>query len=557
MRYLYAGVPIGCSQSRVRVESEYMPNLIIDSQKVDVPVGSTVFEAAVNLGIPIPTLCFRYGYNHFTSCMICVVKEKRSGRLIPACSAPAADKMFIETNSAEVRQARKENLELLFLEHLGDCEAPCFRACPAQLNVPLMLRQVGENRIGEAARTVKKRVPFPSILGRICNAPCEAACRRRLVDEPVAICLIERYVADTDRKTDSPAVPTLRLSSGKTVAIVGSGLTGLSAAYYLQQYGHTSTIYDEHKSPGGMLRYGLPKEKLPNHILDSEIECIRKIGVKFQMGTVVGKDVYMADLRENFDAVAISTGIIESGTTSLDAVVGTKGIRVHPRSYKTDVEGVFAGVGSTRSTHSAVRSVADGRLLAYSIDQYLNAVEVSGPSKRFDFHMGKLNDDELNELMKEADSRLRTTPSDGNNRGYSNIEAIKEAKRCMHCDCRKNRSCLLRNYANEYGADGKRYRSKHRNHLVKLNDHRDIVFEPGKCIKCGLCVQTAERLGETYGFTFIGRGFNCHIGFPFNELLSRGIEKDASEYVKTCPTGAISIKRELVEIPAGNVTTSI
>jgi NADPH-dependent 2,4-dienoyl-CoA reductase/sulfur reductase-like enzyme len=521
-----------------------MPHLVIDSKKVDVPAGSTVFDAAVKLGIPIPTLCYRNGYDHFTSCMICVVKEKRSNKLIPSCSAPAAEGMIIETNSAGVRQARKENLDLLFVEHLGDCESPCRRACPAHLNIPLMLRQVRENRISEAARTIKNHVPFPAILGRICNAPCESACRRRLVDEPVAICLIERYVADTDRRTGSPAVPALRPSTGKRVAVVGSGLTGLSAAYYLHQYGHACTLYDDHESPGGMLRYGLPKEKLQDHILDTEIEVIWKAGVKFHMDTEVGKDVCMADLRENFDAVAIAAGTIKPGAANfgVDVVVGAEGIKVQPRSLKTDVEGIFAGGGSIRSTHSAAGSVADGRLLAYSMDQYLNGTEVTGPSKRFDFHMGKLNDDELKELMKEADSGSRNTPSGGDNQGFSDVGAVKEAKRCMHCDCRKGESCRLRRYADEYGADGRRYRSKYRNRLEKHNEHRDIVFEPGKCINCGLCVRTSERFGETYGFCFIGRGFDCRIGIPFNELLRRGIEGDAAEYVKTCPTGAISTK---------------
>jgi hypothetical protein len=264
-----------------------MPYLVIDSQKVDVPAGSTVFDAAVKLGIPIPMLCYRNGYDHFTSCMICMVKERKSEKLIPSCSAPASEGMIIETNCAEVRQARKENLDLLFLEHLGDCEAPCRRACPAHLDIPLMLRQVRENRMGEAARTLKKHVPLPAIMGRICNAPCESACRRRLVDDSVAICLIERYVADTDRRTDSPAVPALRPSTGKRVAIVGSGLTGLSVAFYLHQYGHACTIYDEHGSPGGMLRYGLHREKLPNHMLDAEIEGIKKVGVKFHMSRLL------------------------------------------------------------------------------------------------------------------------------------------------------------------------------------------------------------------------------------------------------------------------------
>ena len=125
-------------------------NMTINGKNVECGHGATILDAVRSIGIEVPTMCHIAGYPHFTSCMICVVKEATSGRLLPSCSAPAAAGMIIETDSDEVRHARRRALDLLLSEHVGDCEAPCQLTCPAHMNIPLMIRQIAAGKMREA-----------------------------------------------------------------------------------------------------------------------------------------------------------------------------------------------------------------------------------------------------------------------------------------------------------------------------------------------------------------------------------------------------------------------
>ncbi|MEI8353190.1 MAG: 2Fe-2S iron-sulfur cluster-binding protein, partial [Lentisphaerota bacterium] len=150
-----------------------MATLNIDQRPVEVPAGTTLLAAARTLSIAVPTLCFRDGLEHVTSCMLCVVEDVRTGCLHPACSTPAQDGMDIATASGTVLEARRTALELLLGDHLGDCEGPCTRACAAGMNIPGMLRAIGAGDLHGAIRIVKRHIALPAALGRICPAPCE------------------------------------------------------------------------------------------------------------------------------------------------------------------------------------------------------------------------------------------------------------------------------------------------------------------------------------------------------------------------------------------------
>ena len=195
-------MPGGCSTNTIT-----MPNLFINNKKVAVREGSTVLEAARNVGIHIPTLCYLEGYEHYTSCMICVVYEKKSDSLLPACSAIAEEGMHIETENDQIFNVRKDTLNLLMSEHVGDCQAPCQRACPAHMNIPFMIRQIRSNQLDRAIKTIKQDIALPAVLGRICPAPCENACARKYYDNPVSICALKRYAADVDLTQKHPYQP--------------------------------------------------------------------------------------------------------------------------------------------------------------------------------------------------------------------------------------------------------------------------------------------------------------------------------------------------------------
>ena len=164
-----------------------MPQLVIDNREVTVPAGATILEAARRAGIEIPTLCHLEGLPPETSCMVCVVKVRRPDRLVPSCGAPAEDGMVVESETDEVREARRDALELLLSDHLGDCEAPCQTICPASLDIPRMLRHIAAGEVREAYALARDALVLPATLGRICPAPCEKGCRRGERDEALAI----------------------------------------------------------------------------------------------------------------------------------------------------------------------------------------------------------------------------------------------------------------------------------------------------------------------------------------------------------------------------------
>ena len=125
--------------------------------------------------------------------------------------------------------------------------------------------------------------------------------------------------------------------------------------------------------------------------------------------------------------------------------------------------------------------------------------------------------------------------------GYSPAQAAAEADRCLHCDCRKPHDCKLRTCADRYGARTNRFRDERRDYVAHA-DHPQVIYEPGKCIRCGLCIQIAARHGEKLGLTFIGRGFDVRVGVPFGEGLADGLAQAAVECARTCPTGALATK---------------
>ena len=231
-----------------------MPRVTIDRRAVEVSEGVTLLDAARKLGIDVPTLCYVEGYEASTSCLVCMVKVRGTGRLVPACGTKAEEGMEIESETDEVRQARRTALELLLSDHVGDCLAPCHFTCPAHMDIPVMLRQISAENLRDAIATVKETIALPAVLGRICPKPCEKGCRRHAADGAVAVCQLKRFAADADLASEQPYRPECRPATGKRVAVVGAGPTGLSAAYYLRRQGHAVTIFDDQPEPGGRLR---------------------------------------------------------------------------------------------------------------------------------------------------------------------------------------------------------------------------------------------------------------------------------------------------------------
>ncbi|HEC61115.1 MAG TPA: 2Fe-2S iron-sulfur cluster binding domain-containing protein, partial [bacterium] len=147
-----------------------MPRLTVDKQEIEVPKGATILDAAAKVGIVIPTMCFLEQLEPSISCMLCVVKVQHQDALVPSCGTLAEEGMRVQTDTEEIRQARKTALELLLSDHVGDCMGPCQLACPAKMNIPLMLRQIVSGELDQAIATVKRDIALPAVLGRICSA---------------------------------------------------------------------------------------------------------------------------------------------------------------------------------------------------------------------------------------------------------------------------------------------------------------------------------------------------------------------------------------------------
>jgi len=518
-----------------------MPTLFIDNRPVEVSPGRTILEAAEKLGIHIPTMCYRHGYEPCTSCMVCLVEVEGSENLIPACGAIAQENMRIRTDTERVRAARRTALELLLSDHLGDCIAPCQLACPAHMNIPLMIRHIAAGRLDQAIAVIKRDIPLPAVLGRICPAPCEKACRRRFFDQPLAICLLKRFAAETDLLAAEPYTPARSTPRPQRIAIVGAGPAGLAAAYYLQIKGYNCTVFDDHEHLGGMLRYAVPESRLPRNILEKEIARILELGPTVQPRTRIGQSLSLQSLRENFHAVFLALGRISpQHVESLGLKAQPNGIAVDPHTYQTSLPGVFAGGDAVRNRRLTVRAVADGKEAAIAIDQYLSGKDLTGPTRPFNTRIGRLKDGEIHQFLATANRTGRISPASPD-ASLTADQARLEAQRCLHCDCRKAQTCKLRAYAQQYNAKPATYKAD-RPLFVQLHQHPHVIYEPGKCIKCGLCIQIAARAGEKIGLAFIGRGFDVRIAPPFNRPLSDALQHVAAECVHACPTGALAFK---------------
>lgn len=341
-----------------------MFNIFINNINVQVQENATILDAASQINIHIPTMCFAKELKPSASCMICMVKDKTTGKFLASCSALVQEGMQIETDSDEIKILRKNALELLLSDHRGDCEAPCQRACPSHIDIPKMNRQVASDNFNFANPVTEKSCEN-------CDAPCEKVCRRKSIDSPVAIMQIRNYTNQNNFK-----------------------------------------ISDKNK---------------------------------------------------------------------------TKSV------------------------------------------------------KKFNSTYGKIRENDKSEFLKEAENKRSRIEPKNILSGYIKDEAIAEAKRCMHCDCRKSNSCTLRNLSHEYDAKQQSYQLDEKKIIEKIFYQNSVIYEPEKCIKCGICIQITEKT-EDVAFAFIGRGFNVKVSVPFNDKINKALSKSATECVKFCPTGSLAFK---------------
>ncbi len=476
-----------------------MAKITVNGKVVEAPEGATLFDAARLAGAEVPTLCYLKEAGALTSCMICVVRDAATGRLLPSCATAATDGISVETDCAEVRAARREVLLMLLNEHTGDCGAPCSRICPAGLNIPRMLRETQQERRADAARRARNDLIFPAVLGRVCTAPCERVCHRGQYDGPVGIRATHGALAEEFLRMAAPERPA---PSGKSVAVVGAGLAGLSAACVCARLGHVCRVYEKADRACPGLR-ALPAEKLPPEIIDAEVAAVGALGVEILTGSTVGAEVTLDALLRGHDAVIVACAL------------------EHEKQPK-----LFDAV--EEQLH--VRAVGSGKRAARRADAFLRGLPAP-PEAVFHSVLGKLAPADTEPFAVE---RKRPPAGDAAD------AARREAERCLHCDCLKQVSCKLRLYAEEHGLAPQIRRSLPRPVVEPAERFGNVVFEPGKCVKCGVCVELTRIAGAPAGMTFTGRGMDSRVRAALGALLEAGLGDAAAACVRACPTAALA-----------------
>lgn len=316
----------------------------------------------------------------------------------------------------------------------------------------------------------------------------------------------------------------------------------MAAAHQLALHGHAVTVADRNARAGGSLRE-VGEQELPAEVLDGEISLLERMGVEFKLGAELGNHVKLEGLLRGYDAVLLAVGQIAAGDGGqLGVAVTGSGIQTNANTCETSHPKVFAAGAAVKPVKHLVRAMAEGRAGAECVHRFVSGMPAKRPEKPFSSVMGRLDPGELRQFLRTSNEVGRVSPCD-RCAGLNRSEAVTEAARCLHCDCRSSGNCVLQHYAQVYGADANRFRSQRRPFEQQLQPG-GVIFEPGKCILCGICVELARRAAEPLGLTFIGRGFDVRVGAPLNREFSEGLQKVAAECAACCPTGAIVLAEE-------------
>ena len=351
--------------------------LEVDGRTVDGKVGQTILEVCRDNGIEVPTLCYEPKLPGFGACRMCVVEVDGEEHPPISCSRAAEAGMVVRTQTDQLRRLRRTNLELIFSDHNAYCLPPCQNKCPSHIDIPGFLKANAEGQFRESARIFKRTIPFPSILGRVCPAPCEEHCRRDEVDEAIAIVLAEQ------KQGMEPPLPfETEPKTGKRVAVVGSGPAGMAAAYYLLISGHDVTVFEKDPAPGGLLRYGIPEYRLPKEeVLDPEYEAVWRLGGRLVCDKALGRDFSLDDLRDQgFDATVVATGCYTSNKLGIpnetaDGMIdGLEYLKVaalglpYPGHKRTRVVVIGGGFTAMDCTRTSIRQGVKEVTLVYRRD---------------------------------------------------------------------------------------------------------------------------------------------------------------------------------------------
>ncbi|MBA2718624.1 MAG: FAD-dependent oxidoreductase [Chloroflexi bacterium] len=439
------------TQSPQRPQSTPRIRIEVDGRVVEGFEGQTILEVCRDNGIEIPTLCYEPKLPGFGACRMCVVEVEGEEHPPISCSRTCEPEMVVKTQTDELRRLRRTNLELIFSDHNAYCLPPCQNKCPSHIDIPGFLKANAEANFVESTRIFKRTIPFPSVLGRVCPAPCEEHCRRDEVDEAIAIRDSHRYAGDQvlksmlDDGVDPPVPFEIQPKSGRRAAVIGSGPAGMAAAYYLLIAGHDVTVFERDAAPGGMLRYGIPQYRLPKvEVLEAEYESVTRLGGRMVCNAELGKDFGLDDLQnQGFDAVVIAIGCYDTnklGVPNEDAAEVIDGLEYlrtatlglpYPDHAGKRVVVVGGGFTSMDCSRTSIRQGAADVTLVYrrdmkdmpaagevheAIEEGVTAIFQAGPTRVIVDDAGKVTGMEFIRMQPgepDASGRRRPEPAPG------------------------------------------------------------------------------------------------------------------------------------------------
>jgi NADPH-dependent glutamate synthase beta subunit-like oxidoreductase/ferredoxin len=431
------------STPRIRIE--------VDGRVVEGFEGQTILEVCRDNGIEIPTLCYEPKLPGFGACRMCVVEVEGEEHPPISCSRTCEPEMKVQTQTEEIRRLRRTNLELIFSDHNAYCLPPCQNKCPSHIDIPGFLKANAEANWRESTRIFKRTIPFPSVLGRVCPAPCEEHCRRDEVDEAIAIRDSHRYAGDQvlksmlDEGVDPPVPFEQQARTGRKAAVIGSGPAGMAAAYYLLLAGHDVTVFERDPAPGGMLRYGIPQYRLPKvEVLEAEYESVTRLGGKMVCNAGLGRDFTLDDLTfQGFDSVLIAIGCYDTnklgipGEDAAEVLDGLEYLRTatlglpYPDHVGKRVVVIGGGFTSMDCSRTSVRQGASEVTLVYrrdmkdmpaagevheAIEEGVTAIFQAGPTRVVTDTAGNVTGVEFIRMQlgaPDASGRRRPEPAPG------------------------------------------------------------------------------------------------------------------------------------------------
>ncbi|MDR3569604.1 MAG: heterodisulfide reductase-related iron-sulfur binding cluster [Syntrophobacteraceae bacterium] len=377
----------------------------------------------------------------------------------------------------------QEELSKLEARCIQEQPAACVAACPVHVDARAMAAAIAKGDFASAAKIFKKSVPFPGIVSRICDHPCQAVCKRDEAGEAVSVRALEKSCLDWAAKTsDSFFLPPAKATR---IAIAGGGLSGLTAAFDLAKKGYTVEVFEKESRLGGSL-FHLSREQLPEEVIAADLQALEKVGVTIRTNVGVGQDISLEKLCRDFDAVYLASGEQPEGGLSL-GVDGAGQWIIDPLTLATTNPKVFAG-GSLRrlpQNRSPIESIADGRRGAVSIDRFLQKVSLSASRTGEGSQKTRLF------TSLEGIEPLPVVAMSSGATGYSKEEAILEAKRCIQCQCLE---CVkVCEYLNSFKSYPKKYVRRIYNNLSIVMGHRHANKLINSCSLCGLCKEVCPE----------------------------------------------------------------